>query len=152
MHPQLRPISSWARGSSAVYFVFFADFFFVFGLSDVAYSSALPRSVSEVGLVLLVGHGGSRTAKLRFHEMHSFCLSPPVVSFCFLALAFLSILLSSQIAFDSRFEGHSDIFVISANGGSPRRLTTEGYDNMMPSWSRDGQVGRKTTFGDAGRA
>jgi eukaryotic-like serine/threonine-protein kinase len=44
-----------------------------------------------------------------------------------------------QIVFDSRLEGHSDIFVIGVERGSPRRLTTEAYDNMMPSWSRDGQ-------------
>ena len=42
-----------------------------------------------------------------------------------------------QIAFDSRLEGHSDIFVINAEGGSPHRLTTEPYDNELPSWSRD---------------
>jgi Tol biopolymer transport system component len=44
-----------------------------------------------------------------------------------------------QIAFDSRLEGHSDIFIISAAGGSPRRLTTEPYDNEIPTWSRDGR-------------
>src|SRR5262249_48033677 len=32
----------------------------------------------------------------------------------------------------------SDIFVINAEGGSPHRLTTEPYDNELPSWSRDG--------------
>ncbi len=44
-----------------------------------------------------------------------------------------------QIAFDSRLEGHADIFVISAEGGSPRRLTTEPFENNVPSWSRDRQ-------------
>ena len=47
-----------------------------------------------------------------------------------------------QIVFDSRLEGHSDIFVINAvinaEGGSPHRLTTEPYDNELPNWSRDG--------------
>ena len=42
------------------------------------------------------------------------------------------------IAFDSRLEGHADIFVISPDGGSPRRLTTEPYDNQVPAWSHDG--------------
>lgn len=42
------------------------------------------------------------------------------------------------IAFDSRLEGHADIFVVSAEGGEPRRLTTEPYDNQIPAWSRDG--------------
>jgi Tol biopolymer transport system component len=43
-----------------------------------------------------------------------------------------------QIAFDSRREGHSDIFVISADGGTPRRLTNGPNDNETPAWSRDG--------------
>ncbi len=44
-----------------------------------------------------------------------------------------------QIAFDSRQEGHSDIYVINAEGGLPRRLTTEPFENNVPSWSRDGR-------------
>ena len=44
-----------------------------------------------------------------------------------------------QIAFDSTLQGHSDIFVISADGGAPRRLTEGPYDNETPSWSHDGQ-------------
>jgi dipeptidyl aminopeptidase/acylaminoacyl peptidase len=36
-------------------------------------------------------------------------------------------------------EGHSDIFVINAEGGSPRRLTKEPFENNVPSWSRDGR-------------
>jgi eukaryotic-like serine/threonine-protein kinase len=44
-----------------------------------------------------------------------------------------------NIAFDSRLEGHGDIFVISAEGGSPRRLTNEPFENNVPSWSRDGK-------------
>jgi Tol biopolymer transport system component len=39
----------------------------------------------------------------------------------------------SQIAFDSNCQ----IFVISSDGGTPRRLTTS-YENCAPSWSRDG--------------
>lgn len=45
----------------------------------------------------------------------------------------------ASIAFDSRLEGHADIFVVSASGGSPRRLTTEPFENQIPSWSRDGR-------------
>ena len=44
-----------------------------------------------------------------------------------------------QIAFDSRQEGHSDIYAINAEGGSPHRLTTEPFENNVPSWSRDGR-------------
>ena len=43
------------------------------------------------------------------------------------------------IAFDDRVAGHGDIFVIGAEGGSPRRLTTEPFENNVPSWSRDGK-------------
>ena len=43
------------------------------------------------------------------------------------------------IAFDARLEGHGDIFVISADGGAPRRLTTDPVDNNVPTWSRDGK-------------
>ena len=41
------------------------------------------------------------------------------------------------IAFDSRQNGPSDIFVISPEGGSPRRLTKEPSEDFVPSWSRD---------------
>jgi Tol biopolymer transport system component len=43
------------------------------------------------------------------------------------------------IAFDARLEGHGDIFVISADGGAPRRLTTDPVENNVPAWSRDGK-------------
>jgi dipeptidyl aminopeptidase/acylaminoacyl peptidase len=41
----------------------------------------------------------------------------------------------SQIAFDSNCQ----IFVIGADGGTPRRLTTSFGENCAPSWSRDGK-------------
>jgi Tol biopolymer transport system component len=44
-----------------------------------------------------------------------------------------------KIAFFSRKEGHADIYVISAAGGLPRRLTTEHSDESFPSWSRNGR-------------
>jgi dipeptidyl aminopeptidase/acylaminoacyl peptidase len=44
-----------------------------------------------------------------------------------------------QIAFDSRQGGHSDIYVINAEGGSARRVTTEPFENNLPQWSRDGR-------------
>jgi len=44
-----------------------------------------------------------------------------------------------QIAFDARPEGNPDIFVISAEGGRPRRLTDDPAEEIEPSWSRDGR-------------
>ncbi len=45
------------------------------------------------------------------------------------------------VAFDSRSNdsGHADIYIISAEGGQPRRLTTELSEDVAPSWSRDGK-------------
>ena len=45
------------------------------------------------------------------------------------------------IAFDSRSDdmGNADIYVISAEGGQPRRLTSELSEDVAPSWSRDGK-------------
>lgn len=48
------------------------------------------------------------------------------------------------IAFDSRSndagrEGNADIYVISVEGGQPRRLTSEPAEDVAPSWSRDGK-------------
>ena len=45
----------------------------------------------------------------------------------------------SRIAFDARPEGNPDIFVISAEGGRPRRLTEDPAEDIAPSWSRDGR-------------
>jgi YD repeat-containing protein len=48
------------------------------------------------------------------------------------------------IAFDSRSndagrEGNADIYLISAEGGQPRRLTSDPAEDVAPSWSRDGK-------------
>jgi len=48
------------------------------------------------------------------------------------------------IAFDSRSDdpgraGNPEIYVISADGGQPRRLTVEPSEDVAPSWSRDGK-------------
>ena len=43
------------------------------------------------------------------------------------------------IAFDSRAKGQPDIYVISAQGGEPRRLSSGPSANFVPSWSRDGR-------------
>jgi dipeptidyl aminopeptidase/acylaminoacyl peptidase len=41
---------------------------------------------------------------------------------------------------DSRTEGWSEIYVIAADGGTPRRVTNSpAVSNTRPSWSRDGR-------------
>jgi len=44
-----------------------------------------------------------------------------------------------QVAFDSVKDGHSGIFIVNAEGGAPRAFTQDSWQNMMPSWSRDGR-------------
>src|SRR5581483_11354270 len=48
------------------------------------------------------------------------------------------------IAFDSRScaagaNGNPDIYLLSADGGQPRRLTDDPAEDIVPSWSRDGR-------------
>jgi serine/threonine protein kinase len=43
------------------------------------------------------------------------------------------------IAADSRAEGQSDVYLIPAEGGAPRRLTTDSAEDFLPTWSRDGE-------------
>src|SRR5262249_52041569 len=38
------------------------------------------------------------------------------------------------------FDFFKSIFVVSAEGGSPRRLSEEGADAFVPSWSADGHT------------
>jgi Tol biopolymer transport system component len=45
----------------------------------------------------------------------------------------------SSIVFDGRVEGNADVYVISSDGGKPRRLTTEPSEDIVPNFSRDGQ-------------
>ncbi len=42
------------------------------------------------------------------------------------------------IAFDSWVKGVANIWVVNAEGGSPRRITEEAGDGFLPSWSKDG--------------
>ncbi len=44
-----------------------------------------------------------------------------------------------EIAFAGEKDGNNDIYVISANGGTPRRLTTDSGLDMTPSYSPDGE-------------
>jgi Tol biopolymer transport system component len=43
------------------------------------------------------------------------------------------------VAFDTRSGVHTQIFVIAANGGPVRELTSDQFDSALPSWSRDGK-------------
>ncbi len=48
------------------------------------------------------------------------------------------------IAFDSRScatgaNGNPDIYLLSADGGQPHRLTEDAAEDVVPSWSRDGR-------------
>jgi Tol biopolymer transport system component/DNA-binding winged helix-turn-helix (wHTH) protein len=47
---------------------------------------------------------------------------------------------SRSLAFDFRPKEHSEIYVVEVPGGTPRQITTvPGANNVVPSWSRDGQ-------------
>jgi tricorn protease-like protein len=43
-----------------------------------------------------------------------------------------------QLVFDARPGGHSDVFVISSDGGDPKRLTNNSFSNRPSAWSHDG--------------
>ena len=42
------------------------------------------------------------------------------------------------LAFDSNLDGNQDIYVVSADGGEPRRMTTDPGDDFHPDFSGDG--------------
>lgn len=46
---------------------------------------------------------------------------------------------NQHIAFDSRPYGNGDIFIMNAEGGQLRRMTTEASDESIATWSRDGR-------------
>jgi Tol biopolymer transport system component len=46
---------------------------------------------------------------------------------------------SENIAFDAYLDGRWGIYLVSANGGRPRRMTAGPANNDAPSWSRDGR-------------
>ena len=43
------------------------------------------------------------------------------------------------IAFDSTKSGNNDIYVVSAEGGPVRRITTDPTEEAVPRFSRDGR-------------
>jgi Tol biopolymer transport system component len=44
-----------------------------------------------------------------------------------------------QIVFDSLDAGNGDLWMVGAEGGPPKRLTTEPSNEARPSWSHDGR-------------
>jgi Tol biopolymer transport system component/DNA-binding winged helix-turn-helix (wHTH) protein len=44
-----------------------------------------------------------------------------------------------QIAFDSRVDGAAEIYLVNPAGSKPRQLTDTAFNNIAPSWSKDGQ-------------
>lgn len=46
----------------------------------------------------------------------------------------------SQIVFVSGHEGRPHLYTISRNGGSPRRVTTGGAENLSPHWGSNGLI------------
>jgi eukaryotic-like serine/threonine-protein kinase len=47
--------------------------------------------------------------------------------------------LSKRIAFEAAVAGNTDVYLVGADGGHLRRLTTETSLDGVPAWSRDGQ-------------
>ncbi|MBV9269334.1 MAG: PD40 domain-containing protein, partial [Acidobacteriaceae bacterium] len=45
----------------------------------------------------------------------------------------------TQVAYDTAQNGHSVIAIMNADGSHLRALTNDSWDDMMPSWSHDGQ-------------
>lgn len=43
------------------------------------------------------------------------------------------------ITFDARLDSFAHIYVIDANGGKPRAITSGSFNDVAPSWSADGQ-------------
>src|SRR6188472_987026 len=44
-----------------------------------------------------------------------------------------------HIVFESVHDDLHQLWTIEADGGAPRRLTTDGLDQRWPTWSRDGR-------------
>ena len=44
-----------------------------------------------------------------------------------------------EIAFTGSYDGNSDVYIIPATGGTPRRLTYHPSPDLVIGWTRDGQ-------------
>jgi Tol biopolymer transport system component/DNA-binding winged helix-turn-helix (wHTH) protein len=47
---------------------------------------------------------------------------------------------SNEILFDSRPDGHSHIFMVSASGGQPKQITFGNNNDIVPRWSHDDRM------------
>jgi Tol biopolymer transport system component/DNA-binding winged helix-turn-helix (wHTH) protein len=43
------------------------------------------------------------------------------------------------VAFDTTGNGAQGVYVVSAQGGTPRAVVADSWENLVPSWSRDGK-------------
>ncbi len=50
------------------------------------------------------------------------------------------------LAYDSDLNGNADLFIVPANGGTPRQLTDSPSDDLAPDWSPDGSLLSFHTF------
>ena len=46
---------------------------------------------------------------------------------------------SYELVFEWTIDGNQDLYVVSAGGGAPRRLTTDPHVDALPRWSADGR-------------
>jgi Tol biopolymer transport system component len=46
---------------------------------------------------------------------------------------------SQRVAFDAEIDGNVEVYVVSAEGGKPTRLTTGSSIDALPEWSKDGR-------------
>ncbi len=46
---------------------------------------------------------------------------------------------SGRIAYDARIQSYAQVMVVSSMGGTPKQITTDNFENVVPSWSHDGQ-------------
>lgn len=44
-----------------------------------------------------------------------------------------------RIVYDARIDGVAQVMVVSALGGTPKPVTSDRFENIVPSWSHDGQ-------------
>ncbi len=44
-----------------------------------------------------------------------------------------------RIAYDARIDSVAQVMVVSALGGTPKPVTSDRFENIVPSWSHDGQ-------------
>jgi len=57
----------------------------------------------------------------------------------------------SQIAFQTKRHGNSEIYIMAADGSTPTRLTDNASDDISPSWSPDGSQIVFISFRDGNR-